>query len=119
WRQLYIWLHVNASNRSYNVTLPQKSDAMLYAPSVDEIKPNCDVPSLKCYMLEVEMVLIEQQIDGNDSNAKCIFSFNDKCSKPNACGSCPPCEATALRNSTIFLDNLNNILSKIMSNGST
>uniref|UniRef100_A0A8C6TU31 Interleukin n=1 Tax=Neogobius melanostomus TaxID=47308 RepID=A0A8C6TU31_9GOBI len=102
---------------SYNVTLPQKSDAMLYAPSVDEIKPNCDVPSLKCYMLEVEMVLIEQQIDGNDSNAKCIFSFNDKCSKPN--GSCPPCEATALRNSTIFLDNLNNILSKIMSNGST
>uniref|UniRef100_A0A8C6TZE5 Interleukin n=1 Tax=Neogobius melanostomus TaxID=47308 RepID=A0A8C6TZE5_9GOBI len=113
WRQVWLCLLILGS---YNVTLPQKSDAMLYAPSVDEIKPNCDVPSLKCYMLEVEMVLIEQQIDGNDSNAKCIFSFNDKLLNTVYC---PPCEATALRNSTIFLDNLNNILSKIMSNGST
>ncbi|KAF0037275.1 hypothetical protein F2P81_010149 [Scophthalmus maximus] len=53
----------------------QKSDAMLYAPSIDDIEENCENVSLKCYMLELIMVLDEEEVKGN--KASCILAFND------------------------------------------
>ncbi|XP_040893200.1 interleukin-15 isoform X3 [Toxotes jaculatrix] len=87
----------------------EKSDAMLYAPSVNDIKENCENVSLKCYMLELIMVLNEEEV--NDTIANCIFNFNDIL-RPNTVG-CPPCEAYSLKNITIFLDRLNNLLEKM------
>lgn len=93
--------------------LIEKSDAMLYAPSMDEIKENCDNLTLLCYMWELEMVFIEEQIQDDDTD--CISSFTRELKSPEASiGRCPPCEATAQRNSTIFLDNLKTLLKKLL-----
>ncbi|KAK7930551.1 hypothetical protein WMY93_006946 [Mugilogobius chulae] len=105
-----MWLHLNASNRS-SVPLKQKSDAKLYTPSVNEIKSNCESWSLKCYMMELEMVMNEEGLSPDKDNVKCILDFANNISSD--IGSCPPCEATALRSITAFLENLESFLQKL------
>uniref|UniRef100_A0AAQ6ILG0 Interleukin n=1 Tax=Anabas testudineus TaxID=64144 RepID=A0AAQ6ILG0_ANATE len=87
----------------------RKSDAMLYAPSVDEIKNNCENMSLKCYMLELIMVLDEEEIE--DQATKCIISFNEFLQPPN--DGCPACETYSLKNTSTFLDRLKTLLEKM------
>ncbi|XP_018546446.1 uncharacterized protein LOC108893105 isoform X2 [Lates calcarifer] len=91
----------------------QKSDAMLYAPSIDDIPENCTSMALKCYMLEFQMVLDEEEV--NDAKATCIFAYN-KIPRPDTVG-CPPCEKYSLKNITIFLDRLNTLLEKMNAQG--
>uniref|UniRef100_A0AAQ6IGE0 Interleukin n=1 Tax=Anabas testudineus TaxID=64144 RepID=A0AAQ6IGE0_ANATE len=90
----------------------RKSDAMLYAPSVDEIKNNCENMSLKCYMLELIMVLDEEEIE--DQATKCIISFNEFLQPPNVSSDgCPACETYSLKNTSTFLDRLKTLLEKM------
>ncbi|KAE8300296.1 hypothetical protein D5F01_LYC00433 [Larimichthys crocea] len=94
----------------------QKSDAMLYAPSAssadDKVKAKCKEVWLRCYMLELKMVLDEERIANR--NADCILDFYEKLSN-NTVG-CPPCEAYALKNITVFLERLNNLFQEINTN---
>ncbi|KAF1395370.1 hypothetical protein PFLUV_G00010810 [Perca fluviatilis] len=57
----------------------EKSDAMLYAPSA--VQESCKVMSLRCYILELLVVIMEQEIVGPKAN--CIFDFNDRLPKDN------------------------------------
>ncbi|XP_071360495.1 interleukin-15 [Trachinotus anak] len=91
----------------------KKSDAMLYAPSINDIKENCERASLECYVKELMMVLDEEEVP-ND-RAQCIFNFSDQL-HPNSVG-CQPCEAYSLKNITVFLDRLNTLLEKMTSQG--
>ncbi|XP_069386821.1 interleukin-15 [Paralichthys olivaceus] len=91
----------------------EKSDAMLYSPSIDDSEENCENMLLKCYMLELIMVLNEEEV--KDSRASCILAFNDRLDSSSV--GCPPCEAYSLQNITIFLDRLNNLLEKKTTQG--
>nr|XP_046272028.1 interleukin-15-like [Scatophagus argus] len=84
----------------------EKSDAMLYAPSANDIKENCINVSLRCYMLELIMVIDEEEIV--DNNVDCIIDFNEQLIVDPV--GCPPCEAYSLKNITVFLERLNNLL---------
>ncbi|CAJ1052462.1 interleukin-15-like isoform X1 [Xyrichtys novacula] len=53
----------------------QNSDAMLYAPSSADVKKDCKMMSLQCYMLELKMVTVEEEI--MDERSDCIFDFYD------------------------------------------
>uniref|UniRef100_A0A3Q3FVB0 Interleukin-15-like n=1 Tax=Labrus bergylta TaxID=56723 RepID=A0A3Q3FVB0_9LABR len=53
----------------------EKSDALLYAPSANEVEEKCKNMSLKCYMLELKMVIEEEDI--RHKKADCIFDFSD------------------------------------------
>ncbi|XP_042340409.1 interleukin-15-like [Plectropomus leopardus] len=88
----------------------ERSDAMLYAPSADDIKENCKMMSLRCYMLELMMVLNEEEVM---NEANCIFDFNERLPDEDKPVGCPPCEAYSLKNSTVFLERLNNLLAEI------
>ncbi|XP_028323339.1 interleukin-15-like isoform X7 [Gouania willdenowi] len=83
----------------------QKSDAMLYAPSLNEVEVNCKNMSLKCYLLELIMVAEEEAVP--DNRTACIFHFNETLSTEDGC---PPCEAYSFENITTFLNRLNNLL---------
>lgn len=85
---------------------------MLYAPSSNDVEEKCKNMSLRCYMLELMMVIIEQEI--KDPKANCIFDFNDGLRETNSVG-CPPCEAYSLKNITEFLERLNSLLQEINS----
>ncbi|XP_026160243.1 interleukin-15 [Mastacembelus armatus] len=87
----------------------EKSDAMLYAPSINDIKDNCKARSLQCYIFELMMVLDEEEVSGKGED--CIFAFNSTL-QANPDG-CPPCEVHALKNITVFLDRLNTLLEKM------
>ncbi|XP_061574038.1 interleukin-15 [Cololabis saira] len=86
----------------------EKSDAKLYSPSVNDFKDNCINMTLKCYMLELKMVIYEEDIQ--DSKASCIFQFSEAL-RPET--GCPPCEIYTLANITNFLERLTTILQKI------
>lgn len=86
----------------------EKSDAMLYAPSTDDIKDTCKIMSLKCYMLELIMVVREEEVEDNKTD--CIFHFSETL-HPEV--GCPPCESYSLKNITIFLDRLNTLLEEM------
>ncbi|XP_044203109.1 interleukin-15-like isoform X1 [Thunnus albacares] len=88
----------------------EKSDAMLYAPSTDDIKENCRIMALKCYMLELIMVLHEEKI--TIDAVYHILNFNEYIkTMPGADQvGCPPCEAYSLKNITVFLARLNHLL---------
>ncbi|XP_075888864.1 interleukin-15 isoform X1 [Nelusetta ayraudi] len=88
----------------------EKSDAMLYSPSPNDIQENCKNMSLRCYMLELMMVIDEEDITGK--NADCITDFSDMLPKEHLTD-CPPCEAYSLKNITIFLERLNNLLEEM------
>lgn len=91
----------------------QNSDAMLYAPSINDIKAECKNMSLKCYMLELIMVIDEEEI--TDHNSDCIKDFNRYLSSEAIVG-CPRCEAYSLKNITIFLERLCNLLEERRNN---
>ncbi|XP_041640109.1 interleukin-15-like isoform X2 [Cheilinus undulatus] len=90
----------------------EKSDAMLYAPSADDVEGKCKIMSLKCYMLELIMVIDEEELWENTKTG-CILEFNDKLPPEDEYVGCPPCEAYTLRNITIFLDRLSNLLQEM------
>uniref|UniRef100_A0A665ULT6 Interleukin n=1 Tax=Echeneis naucrates TaxID=173247 RepID=A0A665ULT6_ECHNA len=90
----------------------ERSDAMLYSPSVHDIKENCERASLTCYVQELLMVLDEEEVT---RKAACIINVNERlCVEPEGC---PPCEAYALKNITGFLEGLNTLLEKMTSHG--
>ncbi|KAG7239238.1 hypothetical protein INR49_029883 [Caranx melampygus] len=89
----------------------QKSDAMLYAPSVDNITANCESASLKCYIEELLMVLDEEEV--MDGKVQCIHNFTKD--RDFSFEGCLPCEAYSPENITIFLDRLNTLLEKMTS----
>lgn len=84
----------------------EESDAMLYAPSIDDIKDHCTNMSLKCYMLELMMVCEEKEVP--DNLIHCINVFNDELPTDDGC----PCEVYSQENITIFLERLNDLLKK-------
>ncbi|XP_020484315.1 interleukin-15 [Labrus bergylta] len=86
----------------------EKSDALLYAPSANEVEEKCKNMSLKCYMLELKMVIEEEDI--RHKKADCIFDFSDTLPSDANYAGCPPCEAYSLRNITIFLNRLGYLL---------
>ncbi|KAM9314342.1 interleukin-15 isoform 2-T2 [Pholidichthys leucotaenia] len=83
----------------------EKSDAMLYAPSTNDITDGCTMTSLKCYLLELIMITYEEEV--NHPTAEC---FNIANYYLHLHAGCPPCEAYSLGNITVFLDNLQNLL---------
>ncbi|KAM4584372.1 interleukin-15 [Odontesthes bonariensis] len=85
----------------------EKSTAMLYAPSVNDNKENCNHMALKCYMLELMMVVEEEEITHKTS---CIYTFNSTL-RPEV--GCPPCETYSLQNITIFMNRLTRFLEKV------
>ncbi|XP_022058266.1 interleukin-15-like [Acanthochromis polyacanthus] len=89
----------------------ENSDAMLYAPSFDDVKDNCKSMSLKCYMLELMMVMDEEEITELTA-LDCIFHFNESL-QPEV--GCPPCESYSLQNITVFLKRLNKLLQSMSS----
>lgn len=94
----------------------KKSDALLYTPSVDgATKESCHGLLLSCYMLELKMVFFEEQLENDYTN--CVFDFIDRLNNNVQAhtGSCPPCEAATLKNSTMFLRNLKDFLEMLMS----
>ncbi|XP_056264660.1 interleukin-15-like isoform X1 [Pseudoliparis swirei] len=90
----------------------EKSEAMLYAPSSSDIKENCKMKSLKCYMSELIMVIVEEEIQ--DPKAHCIFDFNERL-PPDHPVDCPPCEAYSLKNIKVFLKRLMRLLQEMNS----
>ncbi|KAM9856746.1 interleukin-15 isoform 1-T1 [Aulostomus maculatus] len=85
----------------------EKSDAMLYAPSMNG-KEICQTIYLKCYILELIMVLDEEEIDNDDT--RCIRDFIDTLNPELNLVRCPPCEIYPLKNITEFMKSLNNLL---------
>uniref|UniRef100_A0A3Q3WEI7 Interleukin n=1 Tax=Mola mola TaxID=94237 RepID=A0A3Q3WEI7_MOLML len=74
---------------------------------------NCKHMSLRCYMLELIMAIDEEEIV--DNSAECIIDFfSDKLPQTISVG-CPPCEAYSLKNITVFLERLNNLLQELNS----
>ncbi|KAM8879436.1 interleukin-15 [Spinachia spinachia] len=114
-----IFLHLQSCLGTENLKKAfEKSDAMLYAPSTNEVKENCKTMLLKCYILELVMVIDEERIE--DKNAHCILDFNDLLDEINNKASvytvdCPPCEGYSLRNITIFLERLDSLLQELNS----
>ncbi|XP_014064929.1 uncharacterized protein isoform X2 [Salmo salar] len=98
----------------------EKSDACLYAPTNDDIyDDNCIFKFLHCYLLELEVVLIEDMQVTDDYHDKIKTSIYHRKNKLeehehqyNSSG-CSPCEAQRVANSTIFLYNLERLLEKI------
>ncbi|KAM7008632.1 LOW QUALITY PROTEIN: interleukin-15 [Tautogolabrus adspersus] len=91
-----------------SIEVREEIDAMLYAPSANDVKENCKKMSLKCYLLELKMVIEEEEI--KEKRANCIIDFNDILLTEVGC---PPCEAYSLRNITIFLNRLSNLLQEL------
>ncbi|XP_070684004.1 interleukin-15 [Pempheris klunzingeri] len=88
----------------------KKSDAMLYAPLTKD--EDCKIMSLSCYMLELIMVIIEEEIDDNTDH--CILEFNENLPhEANSVSGCPPCETYSLQNITVFLDSLKDLLKEM------
>ncbi|KAM7394406.1 hypothetical protein PAMP_021211 [Pampus punctatissimus] len=95
-------LQICVQNVKHNI---EKSDATLYAPSLNDIK-NCEMMMLKCYMLELLMVMDEEDVDDD-----CIYAYNEKLkSEEFKSDGCLPCEAYSLTNITVFLERLNQLL---------
>uniref|UniRef100_UPI0037E6FFAB interleukin-15 n=1 Tax=Semicossyphus pulcher TaxID=241346 RepID=UPI0037E6FFAB len=95
----------------------EKSDAMLYAPSANNVKENCKKMSLKCYMLELIMVISENEYLEDKLETKCILEFNESL-LPEAKVGCP-CEIHSQKNITIFLERLSNLLKEMNALGNT
>ncbi|XP_077462317.1 interleukin-15 [Stigmatopora argus] len=85
------------------------SGAMLYAPTMDDIQTKCHLLSLKCFILELVMVIEEEEVD--DEVSDCVRNFAESLRDHQShAPSCPPCEAHSLGNITTFLDRLNKLL---------
>ncbi|XP_077381279.1 interleukin-15 isoform X1 [Festucalex cinctus] len=88
----------------------QNSSAMLYAPSMNDIQAKCDNLSLKCFLVELVMVIGEEDVDIDNDDVLCILNFNDNLHLEGNAISCPPCEAHSLGNVTTFLNRLKTLL---------
>uniref|UniRef100_A0A3Q3D6B4 Interleukin n=1 Tax=Hippocampus comes TaxID=109280 RepID=A0A3Q3D6B4_HIPCM len=89
----------------------QESRAMLYAPSMNDIQ--CHLLSLKCYFLELVMVMDEEEVDGDNIYGNCLHDFNEALLPKDDAVSCPPCEAHSQGNITTFLDRLKTLLQAV------
>nr|UNA06292.1 interleukin [Hippocampus erectus] len=93
----------------------EESRAMLYAPSMNDIQAKCHLVSLKCYFLELVMVMDEEEVDGDNIYGNCLHDFNEALLPEGDAlqVSCPPCEAHSLGNVTTFLDRLKTLLQAV------
>ncbi|XP_039470016.1 interleukin-15-like isoform X1 [Oreochromis aureus] len=89
----------------------KKSDAMLYAPRIQDFPDNCKKTVLNCYMLELKMVLREEEIE--DNLQECVHDFNNNL-QPSFDG-CPACETYTLQNITTFMERLMDLLQNLNS----
>ncbi|CAJ1052461.1 interleukin-15-like [Xyrichtys novacula] len=82
---------------------------------LDRLKPyiqkDCKMMSLQCYMLELKMVTVEEEI--MDERSDCIFDFYDILPPEATYVGCPPCEAYPLKNITIFIEQLSKLLKEL------
>ncbi|XP_063331289.1 interleukin-15-like isoform X2 [Pelmatolapia mariae] len=101
-------LQICLNNLIHNV---KKSDAMLYAPRIQDFPDFCTKTVLKCYMLELIMVLHEEEI--RDDSVNCVYDFNDNLQTTIV--GCPACETYTLQNITTFMDRLMDLLQKLNS----
>uniref|UniRef100_I3KLG7 Uncharacterized protein n=1 Tax=Oreochromis niloticus TaxID=8128 RepID=I3KLG7_ORENI len=85
----------------------QKSDAMLYAPRIQDFPDNCTEMVLNCYMLELKMVLREEEIE--DNLQECVHDFNSNLQPSFSC------ETYTLQNITTFMERLMDLLQKLNS----
>ncbi|XP_068445285.1 uncharacterized protein [Clinocottus analis] len=76
------------------------------------IEEKCKMMSLRCYMLELMMVIGEEEIQ--DKKARCIFDFNATLPTEHPVD-CPPCEAYSLKNIKVFLERLISLLQEMNS----
>ncbi|XP_077427899.1 interleukin-15 [Vanacampus margaritifer] len=88
----------------------ENSSAMLYAPSMNDIQADCHPSSLKCFLVELAMVIDEEEVDMDNDDVACIHNFKDHLDREGNAVSCPPCEAHSLGNVTTFLDRLKTLL---------
>ncbi|XP_076003929.1 interleukin-15 isoform X1 [Genypterus blacodes] len=86
----------------------ERSDALLYSPSTDDIKASCRMMSLRCYMLELEVIFFEEDVE--DKVVDCKWNFEETLPPIDASVDCPPCEAYARKNTTVFLSRLKDLL---------
>ncbi|KAM9399858.1 interleukin-15 [Salvelinus alpinus] len=101
----------------------EKSDACLYAPTNDDIyNDNCLFKFMHCYLLELEVVLIEdmQVTDNDHDQIKTSIHHRKKTLEEHErqynSSRCSPCEAQRVANSTIFLYNMERLLERIAAN---
>ncbi|XP_005932393.1 uncharacterized protein LOC102301656 isoform X1 [Haplochromis burtoni] len=90
----------------------KKSDAMLYAPGIEDFPDFCKKMVLKCYMLELIMVLDEEEIERGSQECVRDFNYNLQTTKNDRC---PACETYTLQNITTFMDRLMDLLENLNS----
>ncbi|XP_067106650.1 interleukin-15 isoform X2 [Osmerus mordax] len=95
----------------------EKSDALVYAPVFDNIPESCSKMFLKCYLLDLEIILQEEEmLDVTYCRSHNIRSFIEDCSTLFTFSSenCLPCESEIV-NTTIFIERLDELLKAMMS----
>ncbi|XP_072772460.1 uncharacterized protein il2 [Nerophis lumbriciformis] len=93
----------------------KNSDAMLYAPSMNDIQTKCLLFSLECYVKELLMVIKEEEVKADNIYANCIFAFGRQLKSESFQVSCLPCEAHSLGDISTFLRELEKLLQAIAS----
>uniref|UniRef100_G3PYW5 Interleukin n=1 Tax=Gasterosteus aculeatus aculeatus TaxID=481459 RepID=G3PYW5_GASAC len=83
------------------------------------IEENCKMMSLKCYILELRMVIVEE-VGSENPKTHCVMDFNERLPDLDNGASaypvdCPPCEAYSLKNITVFMERLNSLLQELNS----
>ncbi|KAK6324738.1 hypothetical protein J4Q44_G00040800 [Coregonus suidteri] len=96
----------------------EESDACLYAPTNDDIyNDNCIFKFMHCYLLELEVILIEDMqvtVDYHEETKTNIYHLKKNLEEHQYNrSSCSPCEAQRVANTTIFLQNLEDLLKRI------
>ncbi|XP_054599638.1 interleukin-15 isoform X2 [Nothobranchius furzeri] len=86
----------------------ERSTAILYTPTV-QFQDKCKNMILRCYMLELMVILYEEEIP--DSEGQFIYHFNQSLSPEIGC---PPCETYNPQNSETFFKSLKNVLEKLL-----
>ncbi|XP_076003930.1 interleukin-15 isoform X2 [Genypterus blacodes] len=69
---------------------------------------SCRMMSLRCYMLELEVIFFEEDVE--DKVVDCKWNFEETLPPIDASVDCPPCEAYARKNTTVFLSRLKDLL---------
>ncbi|MFT7807602.1 interleukin-15 isoform X1 [Arapaima gigas] len=87
------------------------SDTTSYTPSNEDIPEECTHAAMQCYLLELEVILFENNVEDEDENIK-LRKNNSLQLK----SSCLPCEAHQEANSTVFLQRFQEFLQRLMSN---
>ncbi|KAL4640434.1 interleukin-15 isoform X1, partial [Arapaima gigas] len=79
--------------------------------SVCSSQEECTHAAMQCYLLELEVILFENNVEDEDENIK-LRKNNSLQLK----SSCLPCEAHQEANSTVFLQRFQEFLQRLMSN---